>query len=132
VSHSILEAEMNQARLASAMLAFLPMWFGCYNIESATRDSITTQEEQLEVRVLTKDSVEYRFLGENYRIQGDTLSGFGVRTRSNSSEIVFDARLALSDMTFIETKEFSARQTIAFIAALGIVGYLIIKVLFPH
>lgn len=123
---------MNQARLASVMLAFLPMWSGCYNIESATRDSITTQEEQLEVRVLTKDSVEYRFLGENYRIQGDTLSGFGVRTRSDSSEIVFDARLALSDMTFIETKEFSARQTIAFIAALGIVGYLIIKVLFPH
>ena len=123
---------MNHARLASAMLAFLPMWFGCYNIESATRDSITTQEEQLEVRVLTKDSVEYRFLGENYRIQGDTLSGFGVRTRSNSSEIVFDARLVLSDMTFIETKEFSARRTIAFIAALGIVGYLIIKVLFPH
>ena len=123
---------MNQARLGYAMLAFLPMWFGCYNIESATRDSIKSQEEQLEVRVMTKDSVEYRFLGENYRIEGDTLSGFGVRTQSNSSEIVFNTRLALSDMTFIETKEFKAGRTVAFIAALGVVGFLIIKVLFPH
>lgn len=127
-----LEVSVEKIMAPCMLLASLSMCIGCYNIEMTSKEGLKVQEEQLEIHVVTKDSVQYKFLPENYRIQGDTLSGLGVRTRDASSDIVFDARLPLGDLTSIETREFNITRTIVTLIGIGGVSFVIVKLLFPH
>jgi hypothetical protein len=114
------------------LVASLLFYIGCYNTEMVSKEGLKARVEQYNITVSTKDSLEYKFLKDNYRVQGDTLTGFGVRKSNNFSDIVLDASLPFADITSIETKEFSLGKTFLLCSGVGLGAALIIKILFTH
>jgi len=81
---------------------------GCYSADTVTKEELPAQVGQADITVYTKDW-KYEFSKENYHIQGDTLSGVGVRMFKNTvAEQRFDGSLAFADITLIETRDWRA------------------------
>jgi hypothetical protein len=114
------------------LVGSLSLYIGCYNTEMVSKEGLKPRVEQYDITVSTKDSLEYIFLKDNYRVQGDTLTGFGVRRSNRRSDIVLDASLPFADITSIETKEFSFGKTLLLCAGIGLGAAFIIKILFTH
>lgn len=104
-------------------LASLSLYTGCYNNETITRGGLTppkkaaliAEGEHLDIKVFTGDDREYKFLKGNYRIQEDTLKGFGVVT-VNGEEKPFQGFIPFGNVTQLETEEFSVTKTVIAIA----------------
>ncbi len=117
---------MKNKIVSCLLVVSLSFYIGCYSTEMVSKEELKAKRHQVDVTILTRDSLEYRFSKENYSIQGDTLAGYGSRRWNMSTEIVLDARLSFTDMTSIETKEFSLVRTILLCSAVGLFAELII------
>ena len=90
-----------------------------------TKEQFVAQAGRVDVTLTTKDSVEYKFLRENYRVRGDTLLGFGHRKRHLSSDVVLDATLSLADVATVEVMKFDATKTIVVCSVCGVLTVLV-------
>jgi hypothetical protein len=124
------EGNMKSEIISCVLVASLSFSTGCYSTGMVGRDEFKAKAEQVDITVFTHDSSEYKFLKENYHIQGDTLTGFGVRKWNMSSEIVLGASLSFADIDSIESKEFDATKTILVCGGVGLGTGLIIYLLF--
>jgi hypothetical protein len=110
---------MKKKIISCVLVSFLLFSVGCYSTQTITREQFqaTTKEElnakceQLDVAVFTKDSLEYKFSKGNYRIQRDTLTGFGVQTIGGTDKR-FQGSISLADITSLKTEGFSLSKTI--------------------
>jgi hypothetical protein len=123
---------MRKEIVSCVLVASLMFYIGCYNTELLTKEGLKARVEQCDITVSTKDSLDYTFLKDNYRIQGDTLTGFGVRKSHSVSDVVLDASLPFANITAIETREFSTGKTVLLCSGVGLGAFLIGKVLFGH
>jgi hypothetical protein len=117
---------MRREIVSCVLVASLMLCVGCYNTELVTKEGLKARTEQCDITVSTKDSLDYTFLKDNYRIQGDTLTGYGVRRSTGLSEVVLDASLPFANITSIAYKEFSPWKTIALCGGVGL-GVLIVS-----
>jgi hypothetical protein len=124
------EVTMKRKIISWVLVASLFFSIGCYSTGMVTKDELKAKTDKDDITVFTKDSSEYRFLKENYSIEGDTLTGFGVRKWNMSSDIVLDASLSFADIDSIESKEFDATKTILLCGGVGVGAGLIIYMLF--
>ena len=70
--------------VSCTLLCSLASSIGCYNYDTITREELNAERkrelkegaDQLDIRVFT-DSSEYSFPSGTYRIQADSLAGFG-------------------------------------------------------
>ena len=90
-------------------------------LDANTNEEVKAKCEHLDIAVFTKDSLEYKFLKDNYRIQNDTLTGFGVQT-IGGTERRFQGSISFADITSVKTEEFDLTGTIV---ALGLPVLLI-------
>jgi hypothetical protein len=132
-AHELWDAVSNmevtvQSKIVSCLL-LASFFIGCYSPVAVSKNELKGRAEQADIIVVTKDSVEYTFLKDNYRIQGDTLSGSGKRSRNASTDIVLDARLSFDAIASIETSEFNLTRTAALCAGAGVVGVLVAVIL---
>lgn len=118
--------EIVKRRLVPRMaISSLVLLIGCYSPRLITKDELKAKAKQVDITVLTRDSVEYRFLEGNYGIRSDTLLGYGVRRQNTSSDIVLDASLALVDVASIEIKEINLTRTLLLCGGGGLFAVLI-------
>jgi hypothetical protein len=112
-------------------VALLLACAGCYTTEMVTAEGLKTRVEPAELVLFMKDAREYRFAKGNYRIAGDTISGYGIRKWNQSEDVVLDASCALADCDVIEAKEFDLPRTIALCAGAGAGALLLFHLLWP-
>ena len=120
---------MNRKIVSCVLVASLSFCTGCYSTEMVSKDELKAKDEPVDITIFTRDSLEYKFSKENYRIQGDTLSGYGMRTGNVSTVVVLDARISIAEIDSIEAREFSLPHTILLCGGIGFVGVLIITLL---
>jgi len=111
------------------LVASLLFSIGCYNTEMVTKEGLKARAEQVDITVFTSDSLEYKFLKTDYSIQGDTVSGFGIRRRNTVATVVLDASLPLASITSIETRELDPTKTILLCGGVVVGVALIILIL---
>lgn len=129
---------MSKKIVSCVLIASMLSTIGCHNIETITRDQldVATKEklnaeaERFDITVTTKDFKEYNFLKDSYRINGDTLTGFGIQT-SNENEERFHGSIPIADIASLETKEFSLWKTILTIG-LPVASVTVFLVLLAH
>jgi hypothetical protein len=117
--YNYVEVIMKKRTISFVLILSLSFSIGCYNNQTITKEELTpttkgklnAEGEQRDITVLMKDSREYQFSKENYRIQGDTLTGFGVQ-KINDNEGPFHGSIALADITSLKTTEFSLTKTL--------------------
>jgi hypothetical protein len=110
---------MKRKIISCALVASISFSIGCYNTQTITREQLqaTTKEElkakadKDDITVFTKGSLEYEFSKGNYRIQGDTLIGFGVQT-IDGNDRPFHGAISFADITSLETEKFNLGITI--------------------
>jgi hypothetical protein len=112
--------------------ASLSFYIGCYNTEIVTKEGLNAKAEQVDITLFMRDSLEYTFLKNDYRFQGDTLKGFGVRRLHGVSDIVLDASVAFTDIISIETRELSTGKTILLCGGIALGSVFIIELLLSH
>jgi hypothetical protein len=106
--------------MSFVLIGSLMLSYGCYSDQTITNGEITaTPKEnysalagQRDLIVFTKDSLRYEFSKESYSIRDDTLTGIGVQT-CDGKESRFRGTLSFSDITSLQTSEFSTGKTIA-------------------
>jgi hypothetical protein len=74
-------------------------------------EELKAEVGKVNITIYTKDSLEYKFLKENYSIQGDTLRGFGTQT-IGSDDRPFHGSISFADITLMETQKFNLAETI--------------------
>ena len=118
---------MTRKIVSCILIASLSLSIGCYSNQTITKEELKTRAELDDITVYTKESLSYDFPKENYRIQGDTLSGFLVQ-RSATTGIFesFVVSIAFADITSIEVEKFSVLKTIILCGVVGLVIVLII------
>lgn len=121
---------MKRKVVAYVLVASLLFSIGCYSTGMVTKDEFKAKVEKDDITVFTKGYLEYKFLKENYRIRGDTLTGFGIRKWNMSSDIVLDASLSFADIDSIGTKEFDATKTTLLCGGVGVGVAVIVYLLF--
>lgn len=121
---------MSRTAASIALYCSLLFSIGCYSTVVVTKEEFILKGERADVTLISKDSIEYKFLEGNYRLQGDTLKGFGVRRRQMFSDIVLDASLPLADISSIEAEEFNSTKTLLLGGGVGIGALIITKILF--
>ncbi len=114
--------------VAASLLSYL----GCYDTEIVTKEGLNARADQVDITLFMRDSLEYQFLKNDYRIQGDTLKGFGVRRLHGVSDIVLGASLAFTDIMSIETTELSTGKTILLCGGIALGSVFIIELLLRH
>jgi hypothetical protein len=128
------EVILKRKIVSCVLLASVSFYVGCYNNQTITREELNaiskedlnTKVEQRDITVFTKDSLEYRFSKENYRIQSDTLTGIGVQMIGGNDNR-FHGRIPIADITLIETEAFDLTGTIIAIGLpVGLVGGLLL------
>jgi hypothetical protein len=120
--------------ISCVLVASLSFSIGCYNTQTITREQLTepTKEElkaktaQVDITVCTSDSLEYKFLKDSYRIQADTLTGFGVQTIGGTDRR-FQGSISFADISSLKTEEFDLTGTII---AIGLPVGLVVGFLF--
>jgi hypothetical protein len=112
------------------LCAFLPAAIGCYSTGPIAKDQLVAQAPETEITLFAKDSVRYTFAGENYRIHGDTLSGYGIKTKNLSANAVFDVSVPYAEIDSIEARTFKETRTYALFGGIGLVILLFFTPLF--
>ena len=118
-----------KSTLARYLLAVLLLVYaGCYDTEIITKERLPAGPDR-DITVFTKDSLEYRFPAENYRIIGDSLSGVGVQiidvwpVRKD-----FTGSIPLSNIAQVKTDKFNPRKTVAIVTASFLVASFALSV----
>lgn len=126
---------MKKNIISCILMASLLFSFGCYTNQTITREQLDNipneglkaEFEQHDITVYTKDSLEYTFLKDNYRIESDTLMGSGEQTIAGNNR-PFNGSISFGDITLLKTENF---DTTATIVAIGLpvglaVGFLLV------
>ena len=145
---------MERQLVSCILIGSLFTCIGCYSSRTVTKGELKGKVEQVDIAIYTKSFEEYKFSKENYRIRGDTLSGFGVqvgkermtmsdyskqtKNRPASTPISENATLqdsvvvsiAFADITRLVVSEFNLSNTvIAIVLTVGLpLGFLLILV----
>ena len=120
-------------RVVSCLLVgSLSLSVGCYNTAVVSTEGFRALGDQVDVIVSTPDSLQYEFTRGNYRTQGDTVSGYGIRRRNGSAEVLPSLCLRLSDGDVIETSEFDLLRTAMLCGGIGLGCLILYTVLFDH
>jgi hypothetical protein len=114
------------------LLAFLSWSVGCYSTEEVSKEDFKALGGQVDVIVFTTDSLSYEFSRGNYRTQGDTVSGYGIRRRNGSAEVLPALTVRLSDGDVIETRAFDLLRTAMLCGGIGLGCLILYAVLFDH
>jgi hypothetical protein len=117
-------------RFISRLLAFsLLVYCGCHTTGIMSRDGLRSGDNGADITVFARDSLQYRFSGENYHVQGDTLTGYGMRIHHAVTDVVFQASLPLADVDSVETKRFDLTTTVMVAGGIGLVAVGIVALL---
>lgn len=114
------------------LAASLSFSIGCYSTELISNDELKAASGQVDIIVFAKDSSGYEFAKGNYRIAGDTLSGYGIRKQKSSTEVIFDASVSFAAIDSIKTRELDLPRTIALCGGIGLGVLVIIALLFQN
>ena len=98
---------------------------GCYTGVTVKKEELPKSVGESDIIVHTRDSLEYRFSGENYRVHGDTLSGYGIRRGRVLVEEALVASLPFAAVDSLEVQKFDAGRTILLCGGIGIGAALI-------
>jgi small ligand-binding sensory domain FIST len=115
---------------SSVLVCSLLFFIGCYSPGVVTKEELKATTQRIDITVFTKDSTEYKFLKDNYLVQGDTLTGFGARKRSKYTDIVLDVSLSFADVTSIETMELDLTKTTLLCGAVGLLAMTVYEYFF--
>jgi hypothetical protein len=116
---------MKKMMISCVLVASLLFNIGCYSdqtirrgeLKATTKEELKAEAEEADITVFTKGSLEYKFLKGNYRIQGDTLRGFGVQvTGCFEHNVPFHGSISFADINSLKTEKFSLGITILAIA----------------
>ena len=117
---------MYKKLITSILVVALLNLLGCYSSELVN----VTEYKQIEegkisddIRVITKDSLEYHFTESDVYVENDTLYGKGKEILYNK-EKPFDGKIALSDIESIQFEYLNGVTTALLV--LGIVALLFI------
>ena len=121
------EVTVKKKIFSCALVSSLLFSIGCYSLREVTKEELKAKAEQVDVTVFTKDSIEYKFLKDNYGIRGDTLSGFGVRRRNTSTDIVLDVSLSFADVTSIHSEKFDLMKSLLLFGRGGFVAVIFLE-----
>jgi hypothetical protein len=118
-----LEVTVKRKIVACVLVASLSFFIGCYSTQSITKEELKATVER-DINLITKDSLEYRFFGGDYSIQGDTLSGTGVQIINGwATDQHFHGSMSMTGIAKLTAEEFSLAGTIAAVAvSAGVVG----------
>jgi hypothetical protein len=130
--YSVVEVTLKRKIVSCVLVASLSFYIGCYSTEMVSKDELKAKSGQVDITIFAKDSLEYEFTKGNYRILGDTLSGYGIRKQKVSTEVISDASLSFAVIDSIQTREFDLPRTIAFCGGIGLGVVVIITLLFQH
>ena len=113
--------------ISCLLVASLSLYIGCYTTDPVTKEELKAKVDQAYITVYTKDSLEYKFLKENYSIQGDTMRGFGTQTIGGDDR-PFHGSISFADITLMETEKFNLAETIIVIVVpVGLVIWALIS-----
>jgi hypothetical protein len=124
------EVTLSTKIVSCVLVASLSFYIGCYSTELISTDGLKAKSGQVDIIVFAKDSSGYEFTKGNYRIAGDTLSGYGVRTQKESTEVIFDASVSFAAVDSIKTRKLDLPRTIALCGGIGLGVVVIIALLF--
>jgi hypothetical protein len=106
------ELVMKTKIIRCLLVASMLFYVGCYNTEVVTKEQLKATSTY-DINVIMKDSLEYKFLNNNYSIHGDSLSGVGVQMiDGRPTEKHFNGSLSLSEIAQIKVDKFNPRETI--------------------
>jgi hypothetical protein len=117
------KGNMYKKFISCMLVAALLNLFGCYSSElvNVTDYKQIEEEEKVDnIRVITKDSEEYKFTESNFHIESDTLYGkvpLGVTGK------LYDENIALSDIESIHYYNFDAGVGLIIIGIVAILWY---------
>jgi hypothetical protein len=105
--------------ISFVLIASLLVSLGCYNnqtivkedLDRATVEKLQAAVEERDIWLFTRDSLEYQFSKANYRIKGDTLTGFGFQTIAGQKSR-FQGSIPFAEITSLKTSEFSLATTL--------------------
>jgi|GEM_PF-4871060 hypothetical protein len=87
---------MKRQIVSCAFVVSLLFSIGCYSTEVVMKEELKAKAEQMDITVVTKDSLKYEFSKKRYRVQGDTLIGWSrVLTAPSSTSLSFQETVAL-------------------------------------
>jgi hypothetical protein len=114
----------------SCMLVFsLLVYCGCHTTGIISRDGLRSGDNQADITVFARDSLQYKFSGENHHVRGDTLTGYGMRVHHAVTDVVFQASLPLAEVDSIETRSFDLTTTVMVAGGIGLVAVGIVALL---
>jgi hypothetical protein len=94
------------------IVASISFYVGCYNTEVVTKDQLKAAFNY-DIDVIMKDSLEYRFLNNNYSIHDDSLSGVGVQMiDGRPAENYFKGSMSLSEIAQVKADKFNVKETV--------------------
>ena len=108
---TINKSEVNMRNPFLCLVVLLLFFIGCYNTRLVTKEELKAKAKQVDITVWAKDSLEFKFLKDNYSIQGDTLTGIGVQAIGGNDER-FHGSISFADITSFKMKEFNIVTTI--------------------
>lgn len=107
------------ARLGAAALCLAAS--GCTALREVPRSQYATQPERRNVRVMTRDSLQYEF--ERVRFAADTLTGYHRRDVEGPVEEYSTVTLALEDVSNLSTRRVDWYRT-GLVGGLGLAAIL--------
>ena len=112
-----------QKKIISGILVFaLLSQVGCYSSQLISYNEYQKIEEEDgkpdNIRVTTKDTVEYHFFDQNYYFDSDTLYGKGTIIKMDE-KLVSDVKIAVSNIESIKVNTLDSSATIVVVGILG-------------
>jgi hypothetical protein len=110
-------------KIISGILVFaLLSQAGCYSPQLISYNEYQKIEEEDgkpdNIRVTTKDTVEYHFFDQNYYFDSDTLYGKGTIIKIDE-KLTSDVRIAISNIESIKVDVLDSSATIVVVGVLG-------------
>jgi hypothetical protein len=128
-NHKPWEAVMRMKAIVFTIPVILASCIGCYSSNVISKEEFLSQSEQTDITVFTKDSSEYEFSKDQYRIAGDSLSGLAMLTKPNAfGPEGFKGSIAIADIAQVEREEFSTARTVLLVGGIGLAAAAIIVV----
>jgi len=116
--------------VSSFMALAILNFSGCYYSEVMSKKDVEVGEAQInlddELNVITKDSIRYSFSPGNYRIDKDSIQGFGEKEGPSSSITPFRGSVAINNIISYEQQKSDAVATVGLIAGIIVVGLLVL------
>jgi hypothetical protein len=125
----LLEDRVKRKIVSLLLVATHSFYIGCYSTEVVSREELKTRVDQVDIGIFTRDSLKYEFAKGNYRVQGDTVSGYGIQWSNMSAAVVSNASLPFAVIDSVETRELNLARTIALCGGIGLGVVLIISLL---